>query len=340
MQDRLEWAHFTAPDAEGGSTELTAGIRWVRLPVPGPLQHINVWLLPADDGCWLVDCGLDTRAVSQAWERVTERPLPGGRLLGILVTHHHPDHYGCAARLAASHGVTVRSSEATEAAVARGLAPADEALRERVRGWAERCGVVLDDELWQFMAGGGYARLVGGLAPAGPPLMHGETLALRDRWQVSLHDGHAPGHACLYAKGPGILVSGDQVLPAISPNVSLFPSTEAEDPLGAYLASLERLRGLPDEVLVLPSHGRPFRGLAARIDGLVAEHHGRLAQVARLLSAPRSLAEIVAALFGHRRLDPLNRVLAIGETLAHLRHLEVGGRVARKGAGPTLRWLA
>ena len=136
------------------------------------------------------------------------------------------------------------------------------------------------------------------------------------------------------------LISGDQVLPQISSNVSLYPSNEEADPLGEYLSSLEWLARLPPDTLVLPAHGLPFSGLHARIEGLRAGHELRLDRIRAACTEPRSTMEIVAGLFPLQRLDPLNRLLATTETLAHLRYLELRDRVRREGSASSLRWLA
>ena len=74
-----------------------------------------------------------------------------------------------------------------------------------------------------------------------------------------------------------MLISGDQVLPKISPNVSVQPHEPDGDPLARFLASLDKLRAaVPPETLVLPSHNLPFFGLHARIDALAAHHRGAL----------------------------------------------------------------
>jgi glyoxylase-like metal-dependent hydrolase (beta-lactamase superfamily II) len=187
---------------------------------------------------------------------------------------------------------------------------------------------------------GTYDRLITGLPDPTPPLVEDETPAeLRDPWRVSLHFGHAEGHACLHWEQGGMLVSGDQLLPTISSNISLYPDIESADPLGDFFDSLDRLDLLPPDTIVLPAHGLPFRGVQARIAALRAEHEGRLVEIEKFCAEPREVGEIVAVLFGRRKLDGMNRLLAYGETLAHVRHLKLRGRIARVKDGGTVKWL-
>ena len=148
-------------------------------------------------------------------------------------------------------------------------------------------------------------------------------------WQVIVGRGHAPEHACLYCPDLDVLIAGDQVLPKISPNVSLWPQEPEGDPLALYLVSLEKIKcSVPDSTLVLPSHGLPFRSLHTRIDQLSRHHELRLAEVEAACGEPRTCAEIVPVLF-RRELDAHQLGFAIGETLAHLYHLVNKGRLRR-----------
>ena len=141
-------------------------------------------------------------------------------------------------------------------------------------------------------------------------------------WRVVTGSGHSPEHACLWNEREGVLVSGDQVLPRISSNVSVFPTEPDADPLAEWIASIEALRaGLSDALLVLPAHGEPFRGLHARLDRLAQGHHHGLQRLRRSLAAePRRAVDVFAALFARPIGDGLLG-LATGESLAHLNHL-------------------
>ena len=334
---RAERAAGTAP-GPGRFVELEGGVLWIRLPIPGSLRHINVWLVPGRRGWFLVDTGMKTDDVREAWESL-ERVLPLGRdLESIVLTHHHPDHFGMARWLSERFEVGVAMTERAAAAAFASLQDDPPDRPSRSEGFAMRLGLSLDDETRAIMRGGMYRRIVSGAIEA-TPLTAGASLGRDgDQWVVSIHEGHAPGHACLLNPSAGILISGDQLLPSISSNISLYPSNEQGDPLGDYFASLDRLAALDAETLILPAHGQPFRGPQVRIEALQREHRERLDGIIDLCERPASTEQIAASLFGIERLDPLNRLLAATETLAHLRFLELRGQVARMGEGAAMRW--
>jgi len=327
------------PPERGDYAQLPGDILWIRLPIPGGLRHINVWLLPTDGGWWLVDTGMQTDDIRSAWQAL-EGSLPLHReLRGIVITHHHPDHYGMARWLAERHGLPVYMTRPSHEAAVSGLARETRDVPPRSMDFARRLGLDLDRDMQQILRGGIYRAIVSGEVEA-VPLEAGAPFPGAPHWTVSVHHGHAPGHACLHEARTGLLVSGDQLLPSISSNVSLYPSNEFEDPLGQYLESLERLCKLPEGTLVLPSHGRPFVGLHERARTLRHEHEERLRAIHRALAQPVGTMQVAAGVFRMDRLDALNRLLAVTETLAHLRWLELRGRVERHGEGSGLTWRA
>lgn len=328
------------PPAGGDYVELPGGILWVRLPIPGGLKHINVWLLPGDGGWHLVDTGMDTAEARGIWTSLEQR-LPLRRdLQGIVVTHHHPDHFGMARWLSDRHGVPVAMTPAAHAAATAALAKEPAGLPSRSEQFARRFGLDLGDDARRILRGGAYRSIVSGAVETSAIEAGSSPGPGAGNWIVSVHDGHAPGHACLHDAAAGVLVSGDQLLPTISSNISLYPSNEQEDPLGQYLDSLQALCRLPADTLVLPSHGRPFSSLHARADALREEHAARLKRIHEVTAAPAGTLQVAADLFRLDRLDALNRLLATTETLAHLRWLELRGMVSRTGEGDRLRWVA
>jgi glyoxylase-like metal-dependent hydrolase (beta-lactamase superfamily II) len=200
--------------------------------------------------------------------------------------------------------------------------------------------VDFDALLTQARAAGVFDKLVSGIPAQTSFITEGERIAeLRDPWYASLHHGHAEGHVCLHWRQSNLLISGDQLLPAISSNVSLYPGAGSSDPLGDFLDSLERLAGLPETTVVLPAHGHPFLGAAVRAAQLRTGHELRLTTLRDFAAQPRLTAEIVAALFGARNLEGWNSLLAYGETLAHIRYLQLRGGLTRLAQGDDVRWL-
>jgi glyoxylase-like metal-dependent hydrolase (beta-lactamase superfamily II) len=177
--------------------------------------------------------------------------------------------------------------------------------------------------------GNHYRQLVPTVSPQFRAVREGDVLAIGGRqWHAFTVLGHAPEHACLYCPEANVLISGDQVLPKITTNVSVWPDQPRGNPLRLYLDSLARFRPLPEEALVLPSHGLPFIGLHRRLDHLRHHHDERLAETIDAIAEPRTASDLVPVLF-RRRLDTHQLGFAIGETLAHLHYLEALGEAAR-----------
>ena len=148
-------------------------------------------------------------------------------------------------------------------------------------------------------------------------------------WTCHAGYGHAPEHMALHCLAQSVLISGDMVLPRISTNISVFDGEPEGDPLLLYMQSLERMRSLPEETLVLPSHGRPFKGLHRRIDQLQSHHHERLAElVAACANAELSGMDAVEVMFA-RDLDAHQLPFALGEAIAHLHTLWHQGQLKR-----------
>jgi glyoxylase-like metal-dependent hydrolase (beta-lactamase superfamily II) len=173
-------------------------------------------------------------------------------------------------------------------------------------------------------------------------LRDGERIAIgAHEWQVITGYGHAAEHASLYCAELEVLIAGDMLLPRISTNVSAFAAAPANDPLGDFLASIDRFEALPAETLVLPSHGRPFRGLHARVAQLHAHHVERCAVLRQACSeAPRTAAELMPLLFGRAISDPHQTMFAMGEAIAHLIYLEQAGSLNRIADHGTIRFVS
>ncbi len=323
----MEW-YPLAPPALGAAVDFQDGLRWLRIPLPGRLDHINVWLLPAQgSGWWLVDTGMGVPVAHAAWDALVQEHALESTLRGILVTHHHPDHFGMAAALATRCDVEVRMSR--EAHRAGGWAYAGNAP-ELLASFGAHWGLDYARVLDQANARHLFRQVISGVPPVTQPLEDGEVLTGTDLpWSVTLHDGHAEGHACLYAATAGLFIAGDELLPTISSNVSVYAQSGLVDPLEDHFKSVRRLRMLSTDTLVLPAHGRPFYGAHARLDLLEAEHAARLVEILEHASEPCSAMEMSTKLFRGRTLDGMNQLLALGETIAHLHYLERRGELQR-----------
>lgn len=342
MDGLLEFPVATPP-APGEALPIAPGVRWLRMKLPFALNHINLWLLEDGESWTAVDCGFALPETREAWEQVFARHL-GGRPIGrVIVTHYHPDHIGLAAWLVERWQAPflIAEKEWLHARLHASEPGDGEGARLR-RDFARRAG--LDDAASTVFAErqGNYRRGVPAVPASYRRIGEGSTIAIGGRtWRVLIGEGHAPEHACLFCEETGVLIAGDQILPRISPNISVQPHEPAGDPLARYLASLARLRReLPPDIFVLPSHNLPFRGVHLRIDELAAHHEARCREVVAACTRPLAAADLLPVLF-RRQLDRHQLGFALGEALAHLHYLEGQGRLARHpGADGVDRFVA
>jgi glyoxylase-like metal-dependent hydrolase (beta-lactamase superfamily II) len=321
-----------------------AGLAWIRMPLPFALDHINLWLLrdeQAGQAGWsVVDCGAGTEATRAAWEEVLTNGLQGAPLLRVFATHCHPDHVGLSGWLSSRFDIPFWTT-AGEFAFARIMG----AALPGVDGPSaiphfERHGLVDPAMLEQMRSRRSYyPSLVPAVPEAYTRLRDGDQVRVgRTTWRVITGFGHSPEHASLYCEERKVLISGDMVLPRISTNVSVFAVEPEGNPLALYLESLEKFTSLPEDTLVLPSHGKPFRGLHQRIAQLHDHHAARLEEVLAACATPRSAVDIVPLMF-RRQLDAHQLSFALGEALAHLHKLWYDGLLRRtKGADNVIRF--
>jgi len=316
---------------EGGTSILVApGIRWIRMPLPFQLNHINLWLLDDEAGVTVVDTGIGLPPTRELWEQLFAGELAGRPLVRVLVTHFHPDHIGNADWLAQRFGVELWCPQAEwlMAHLAwQGMGGNDS--EKRLNHYRRHGVPAAQAEAFRGL-GNHYRKLVPSVAPSFRAVREGDVVTIGGRrWHAFTVMGHAPEHACLYCAETGVLIAGDQILPKISPNISVQAHEPDGDPLARYLASLKKLRAaLPPDILVLPSHNLPFRGVHVRIDELAAHHHARCAEVIAACERLHSAAELMPVLF-KRVLDRHQTGFALGEALAHVHYLIGEGELDR-----------
>ncbi|OYQ33636.1 hypothetical protein CHU95_14790 [Niveispirillum lacus] len=327
-------------------TQTAPGVWGLRLPLPFQLNHINVWLLAdrMDNGrpAWtLIDTGVASNLTRSLWDQVAAEFLGTAPVRRVIVTHFHPDHIGLADWLCQRFDAPLCMTR-TEWLLARMLCldHSDE-IAEAGRRFYSAMGLEAPVLAALTTRGNAYARGVPVVPATFDRLTQGDRLCIGDRtWTILTSGGHSPEHACLYSTdGEPVLIAGDMVLPRISPNVSVWPAEPFADPLAEFLDGLKRLRGLPADTLVLPSHGPVFQDLHGRIDALLHHHAERLAEAERDCSAGgRTVAEITHSMF-NRTLDTHQMSFAAGEALAHLNHLVATGRLQRHQRAADGVWL-
>jgi glyoxylase-like metal-dependent hydrolase (beta-lactamase superfamily II) len=331
------WGEHAPPPGE--TTVIADGIRWARIPMPGSLGHINSWLLEDEGGFAVVDTGMLLTQCSDAWKQLFRAAPAGSRITRVFGTHMHPDHIGLAGWLCKRFGVGLWMTRGEWLTARMLTADARDTVPEEFIQLQQECG--WDEDALDEMRTGGwgrFARMVYRMPVSYRRIVDGERLDFgAHSWLVVTGSGHSPEHACLLNEKSGVLVSGDQVLPRISSNVSVNISEPDADPLGEWLASIRKLLQLPADLIVCPAHGEPFVGLHTRLTALYDEHQRRLDDVAVAIGErPLRVIDTFSLLF-NREIGAANRELATGEALAHLRRLELEGR-ARREMRDGVRW--
>ncbi|MEZ5998193.1 MAG: MBL fold metallo-hydrolase [Hyphomonas sp.] len=331
----LDYPHGEAAPGHGDMMEVAPGIQWIRMSLPFSLKFINVWLVDDGDGWTIIDTGMPLTETRDAWKAILgPRVTPEKPLKRVIVTHMHPDHVGCAGWLCHKFGSELWMSR-LEYVTCRMLvsdtgreAPEAGISFYRKAGWDE---AALNNYRERF---GGFGRGVSRMPDSFVRLSDGDTFEMAgDTWEVIVGHGHSPEHACLYSLARNILISGDQLLPRISSNVSVHPTEPAANPLLDWMESCEKLLArVPEDVLVLPAHNEPFRGAHKRLRHLIDGHEVALTRLKQRLSeGPKQVPDTFTAIFG-RKIDLDEQGMATGEAIAHLNCLIYRGEVeARPG---------
>jgi glyoxylase-like metal-dependent hydrolase (beta-lactamase superfamily II) len=322
----------------GTTIDVGPGVRWLRMALPFALDHINLWLLrdrqDGIEGWTIVDCGITNDATRAAWEQVFAEQLEGLPVLRVIVTHMHPDHIGLAHWLAERWQCRMWISS-TDFNAARMASQSTTGFGgERAAAFFASHGLTDPEAIAKVRARSNY---YAGMVPRVPDqyrrLMDNMTLDIGGHaWHCIAGYGHAPEHIALHSPKFDTLISGDMLLPRISTNVSVYDLEPESDPLALFLVSIGRFERLAPDTLVLPSHGKPFTGLHARVRQLREHHEARLAEVMMVCTAaPSHAAELLPVLF-KRKLDLHQTTFAMGESVAHLHALWHAGKLVRRRA--------
>ncbi|ANF98103.1 MBL fold metallo-hydrolase [Paenibacillus bovis] len=321
--------------------EITRGeheIIQVKIAMSYPLRWVNSYLIGGSSGWSIVDPGPRSADNEQAWQHVLDTlgiPLPTIR--SIVLTHHHPDHYGLSGWFQQQCGMPVWISE--------------RALAEANRSWSR--GNTAASDLVHLFASHGMPEEITSRLPAHLDsfvpqvvpqpevtfIQPGQMLEIGDRlWETIETSGHAAGHISFYQPEQRLMLCGDAVLPQISPNISLVPGSDPS-PLESYLTGLRQL-GQYEVDLAYPGHRRPFTHFRDRTEKLLLHHEERLqAMEDRIRDQPRTGYEVCSGLFNNElTLHQLR--FAMSETLAHLVELERLGRAVRQEQGGIISFSA
>ena len=313
------------------ATELLSGLYQLKVPIPAnPLGWVLPYLVRGDDGYTLFDSGWNTPEAFAALEdEIHSINLTFADIKRLIVTHVHPDHYGLAGRIKEVCGARVITHQ-RERDFIRSRYREPEQLLERMTAWLTEHGVPRDEvEMLQSAA-----MPVRGFVVAVEPdevVWGGEVIECGIyKFEILWTPGHSPGHICFYDRTQRIILTGDHVLPTITPNVGLHPQ-QMGNPLGDYLASLKRLEPLEVDD-VLPAHQHAFKGLQTRLHELAQHHHERLDEMLAIIGTERKTGYQVASavvwtIGTFQSFSPWMQRAAISETLAHLEYAVQEGRL-------------
>jgi len=297
------------------------------------LAHVNTYLIQGDNGYLLVDTAWNTdEAFDSLQKQLAEIGADIRDISQILVTHVHPDHYGMAGRIKQLSGAELALHDIEKGFIESRYINMDELL-EQTAHWLGINGAPPDDTADMRNATLGLKQYI---VPTYPDVtLHGgETMATgMFTFQVLWTPGHSSGHVCLYEPERKVLISGDHILPTITPNVSKHPQS-IDNPLGKYLDSLDDLKKL-DVELILPGHEKPFTQLRPRIDELIQHHEERILEIlATLEGEPKTAYQIARGITwgiadSWQKIPLFHRRMAIFETLAHLELMTMNGQIGQ-----------
>jgi glyoxylase-like metal-dependent hydrolase (beta-lactamase superfamily II) len=320
---------FADKPADGEAMPVADGVYWLRMPLPFALGHINLWLLEDDGGWAIVDTGVNTEVTHAVWRSVFAGVMSNEPVTRVFATHLHPDHSGCAGWLAERCDVELWMPREEYLLCRILVADTGRPSPEAGNRFYHAAGFAPEAMHHYQTMFGMFGRFVSEPPESYRRLADGDLVRIgAHEWEVVIGRGHSPEHACLWCRDRNLLISGDQLLPTISSNVSVYPTEPAANPLAEWIESLEAMRGrLPADVLVLPAHGRPFRGAHERLTALIDEHLSGLDELVRLCREPKRAVDVFPALF-RSPINENNLIMATGESVAHLNYLLEDGRLA------------
>jgi len=310
----VDWA----PDY-GAPFRIAEGVFWFRMPLPGRLNHINLWLLEDGDGWTIVDTGMATEEGKDIWRQLFEGFLANRPVNRVIVTHMHPDHIGLAGWLCEQFNCALWTTREEFLMCKTLVQDTGKAAPPPALDFYIAAGYT-DEQVSTYKERfGTFGEQIHQLPDSFRRIKDRETITINGMyWQVITGHGHSPEHAALYCPALKILISGDQVLPRITPFVSIYPSEPESDPLSEWVDSCARIQNLlPDDVLVLPAHKEPFYGLRVRLAQIMESHRKGLARLYELLAEPKRAVDCFEALFNSEITEETVH-MATGETLAHL----------------------
>ena len=324
---------FDEAPKEGQVFEIVPGIYWSRVKLPMYIDHVNVYILKDDCGLTIIDTGLNVSSCVANWKAILRNNFKGLSVNRVISTHHHPDHVGLAGWFKSEYKSEIWMSR-TAWLMARMLTldVQEEVSSEAIKFW-KSAGMPLDRVREKIKKrpinfADGVAQI-----PLGYQRVFDEQkIKIGDNlWKVRLGNGHAPDHVTLWNTNLKVLIAGDQVLPGISSNLSVYPTEPMANPVGEWIETCVRFKkySVESNYLVLPGHKLPFYGLQERLNHLIANHQNAFSRIkGELTKGSRTTVELFRTIF-KREIGESEYGLALGEAVGHLNYLYHTGQVRR-----------
>ena len=320
-QKKLEYPFSNRPK-DGELLNVKGGIHWLRMPLPIALNHINLWLIEGNNGFTIIDSGMSTDEAKGIWRNIFNEFVSPKKVEKILITHMHLDHSGLAGWLSSELNIDPHFTQKEHNETQKIIGGMSDEQIDLALDYYRKCGYDKKSED-QFRERIGLRKsLSSQKVEEIIVIKDGDVLNLSDgEWKVIIVEGHSPEHACLYNKENNVFICGDALLPRITPNVSVNPISPDANPLQSWIESLEKIKSMiPNDALVLPSHGYPYVGAHHRIDAIIENHFKKLESVLEAITEPKNVTDLFSLLF-KSEINEHTRVLAVGETMSHLNFL-------------------
>jgi glyoxylase-like metal-dependent hydrolase (beta-lactamase superfamily II) len=319
--------------------EIMPDIYQFKIPIPNnPLEYTNIYLIKGDKEHLLIDAGVGTEEALQSLKKqMRETGLELEDISQIIITHNHYDHFGLADTVKGLSNARILLHEKDKDPFnPDGLTP--EEITERIENWNHTNGLTAYETTPSQTGPPAGVRRANPILPD-VTLYGGEIITCGEfNFQIIWTPGHSPGHVCLYEPNYNVLISGDHILPIITPSIQIFPMSSANyNPLGDFIDSLKRIKQLEIKI-VLPAHQHVFTNFQERIDEIIRHHETRNSEILSTLNSGEKTAYQVSQRITwipeqggieFHDLSLWNRRMALAETLAHLEAIMVEGKVER-----------
>lgn len=330
---------FEAPNPHQ-YVQITDDIRWLRVPLPFSLDHINVYLIKEAEGWCLIDTGMGSEYTRNYWRKTFPTVLDGLPIVRLIITHNHPDHVGLASWFEEEFNCDVYMSRREYEVMGYLIDMSQQQLPDHYINYLLRAGMApryVDKTI--EIGTDGYVQAVPALPKQCQFLAHNDTITIgQSQWQIIMGSGHSSAHISLFDIQRHLLISGDQVLPETASAVTVYPKNpqlkdhRKQDPLGRWLRSLHQLHALPGDTLTLPSHNVPFKPLSPRVDDIINNHCQLLDKLIACCHTPMSVVDTFKPIY-KRSGKGIGFVMYVGEILAHLQFLIGQGIITRDESG-------